>query len=58
MTQQSEKTGLWKLPRYGNPGKTKCVFPPFPQRWENSTKNVEFSTVTTAPTTGYIKAKQ
>jgi len=44
------KTRLWKLPRYGNGGKTKCVFPPFPQRLENSPKNVEFPTVPTATT--------
>jgi hypothetical protein len=28
------------------------VFPPFPPRWENSTKSVEFPTVPTAPTAG------
>ena len=46
------KTGQWKLSLYGNRGKTKDVFPPFPQRLENSPGMDEFSTVTTAPTTG------
>jgi hypothetical protein len=39
---------LWKLSRYGNGGKNKPRFPPLPQRLENSPKNVEFSTVSTA----------
>ena len=47
-----KKTGQWKLSLYGNRGKTKDVFPPFPQRLENSPGMDEFSTVTTAPTTG------
>jgi len=42
---------LWKLSRYGNGGKTNRVFPPLPQRLENSPKNVGFPTVSTASTT-------
>ncbi len=53
----TQKRGLWKLTRYGNRGKTNCVFPPFPQRLENSTKNVEFPTVPTAPATGQMNNK-
>jgi hypothetical protein len=53
MTQQGKKPG------YGNcrameTRENKLRFPPFPQRLENSPKNVEFPTVTTAPTAGYI----
>jgi hypothetical protein len=29
-TSRNNKRGLWKLPRYGNSGKTNCVFPLFP----------------------------
>jgi hypothetical protein len=34
------------------------VFPPFPPRLENSTKSVEFPTVSTAPTAGTNRNKK
>ncbi|MCA1628557.1 MAG: hypothetical protein LC742_11430, partial [Acidobacteria bacterium] len=58
LANTGSQTGPWKLPRYGNSGKTKSVFPLFPQRLENSPKNVEFSTVPTASTAGSIKTEQ